>query len=83
MTRDQAIGVLVKNAAPCFPHMQESEMQPLCGAEVDAWVELGMLKLDEPKSVERKLDEIFTGGLMTRDYVMHSLEARGLKIVEK
>jgi len=54
--------------------------------DVDNYIKLGMLKVDEPKSVEAKfrdaLYEMFPDPLMLRNVRM-CLDHAGLKIVEK
>lgn len=82
MTRDEAI----KKAEACFQFnvpSQEWFFNPI--RLVAALENLGMLKLDEPKSAQQKLDEILVAYLGASD--LHSLrnemDGAGLKIVEK
>ena len=73
MTRDEAIkkcfGLYGGNGAEC----------------VDLFVALGMLKLEEPKSIEQKFKEIYAAwpyGWGAKQCLEH-LEKNGLKLVEK
>ena len=80
MTREEAVKIMSRIWGPDPQHGLGTEY-------VDAFVTLGMLKLDEPKDeIEWKIGKARSiGGIKAREWgkVAHGLEVAGLKIVEK
>lgn len=83
MTRDEAIRV---RRAHYVDHSEEVALK-WAVADVDSYVALGMLKLDEPKSAgERAVDAMFergARGLIAPRHAIEAINMAGLKIVEK
>lgn len=81
MTRDEAVNVMSEIWGGNRQHA-------LGESYVDAFVALGMLKLDEPKSAQQKLDALFSlyrledARLKMHEFLAY-LDEAGLKIVEK
>ncbi len=76
MTRDKAIDIIKDKTIWHIEH---------CASMVDAFVALGILKLDQPKSAEDRAVEALwaTGSRVTPRIVLKGLDDAGLKIVEK
>lgn len=90
MTRDEAIKAYVEKAFLRKIDTTESyrEAAVSAGYAIDAFVALGMLKLDEPKCAsERAVDAMFSvaaySGMLTPRHAMEAISAAGLKIIEK
>ncbi|MGX9443885.1 hypothetical protein ACWX0K_15085 [Nitrobacteraceae bacterium UC4446_H13] len=58
MTRDEAIAKIEPIIADAFPQVPLHRVPALAASEVDMFVALGILKLDEPKAVEQRAMEI-------------------------
>ena len=81
MTRDEAIAIR-RHLGSCSG-LGKREFAAL---EVDNWVALGMLKLDEPKPTNQKLYGAMIDGGFTASIAAAAIaiiENAGLKIVEK
>jgi hypothetical protein len=78
MTRDEAVQKL-RAAQPKIDTVWNAALW------VDAFVALGMLKLDDPKSVDQRLDLVlsYLGPAATHVELKYALEAQGLALIEK
>ena len=87
MTRDEATNITIRNVRACFPEEAETVLRDLCAAEVKTWADLGMLKLDEPKSSPEAMlcDVLYGVGLhgIKQRAVLDGITSAGLKLVWK
>lgn len=82
MTRDEAIRCMMDYCPISDQHPRYIE----CGAIIDRYARLGMLKLDEPKSAQMKFQEVVASLPRDQRYagtVWTAIDAAGLKIIEK
>jgi hypothetical protein len=77
MTRDEAINI--------FRGVHYSNHPDASAKAIDGFVKLGMLKLDEPKTVHEKFCEAMnqTSTRISLDWFFHVLDKAGLKLTEK
>ena len=93
MTRDEAIGII---HGVTYPETANETNGEACSGDfardrklsiriVDGLAALGVLKLDEPKSVHQKFDEALRGIVASgwRHRYWNMIHEAGLKIVEK
>ncbi len=80
MTRDEAIAIRNRKYSSDPRRIADAAVH-----DIDEWVELGMLKLDEPESIESRIHEVMIGASVNCGavWLMHALNTAGLKIVEK
>lgn len=87
MTRDEAIKIVMdRHAKLSFGSALASDLEEIATSDVDNYVALGMLKLDEPTdAVDRFCDAYHGHGCLDScgRSIRIVLEATGLNIVEK
>jgi hypothetical protein len=85
MTRDEAVELLSGTfSSECMKHGNGyliSDGKQTASLWVNRFVALGMLKLDEPKSIDGRIEYFL--GTYTGPRFLQFLNANGLKIVEK
>lgn len=88
MTRDEAIKVFRRHMtfATATDTDVHEKLEAAAGHNIDALVDLGVLKLDEPKDVFQKFRDLVAALPFSErhtDVLWNSLDRAGLKIVEK
>jgi hypothetical protein len=86
MTRDEAIQVVWKKFQREPPYSNMTVKPEWLANYVDSWIELGMLKVDEPVSMlQRMISACYKRGISggTINMVVDALEEAGLKVIEK
>ena len=81
MTRDEAIHIY-RRECDWAPSNKEA------GKAISTYVALGMLKLDEPKSVEERAKTVINNAVLGNPYahaemILSAIKMAGLQIVEK
>lgn len=81
MTRDEAIGTQMR--VYFNQGVPSGRAEAIATDQIDSWVALGILKLDEPKSAEDELREKLGRDIWSANAVLYAIDQIGLKVVRK